>query len=505
MAAAATTSSILGGALTAADTIDGGGGADVLRLAGNYAGAHAVVFGANTVTNIERMFLNGGHSYELTTNDATVAAGKMLTVGASALGAGDHLTFDGSAETDGRFNITGGAGDNTVTGGAQDDTFDLSLGGTDTVYGGGGDDYVRMGAFLDSGDRIDGGAETSLQDSVYLAGDYSAGVVFSPTTMTNVEKIWFGSGYSYNLTTDDATVAAGRTLSLRADTLGAADTLTFDGSAETDGSFRFQAGAGNDVLTGGAQDDTFDLTPGGNDAVHAGAGDDSFTLGASLTAADIIDGGAGTHDTVYLDGDYTGANALVFGPSTMIGIETLSIGGGHSYDLTTDDATVAGGQTLTVTTSVFGAGNSLTFDGSAETNGFFAITGGAGDDTVFMGAVMVSNDSFDGGDGTGDTLILDGDYSRGSDLFLGPSTITNVEFLAVTDGNSYSIGEEDGNVGAGQTLTVDGSALTAPNTLGFNGGSEADGVSTLSAAQETIFSTAVRRPIPSPAAAARIS
>ena len=218
---------ILGGALTAADTIDGGAGTDTLRLAGNYAGAHAVVFGANTVTNIERMFLNGGHSYDLTTHDATIAAGKMLIVDASALDAGDTLTFDGSAETDGRFNITGGAGDNHVTGGAQNDAFDLTLGGTDTVYGGGGDDYVLMGAFLDSGDTIDGGTEVNVQDSVYLAGDYSGAnaVVFSPTTMTSIERIWFGSGYSYDLTTDDATVAAGRVLELRADALGAGDAL----------------------------------------------------------------------------------------------------------------------------------------------------------------------------------------------------------------------------------------------------------------------------------------
>ena len=158
------------------------------------------------------MFLAAGHSYDLTTNDATVAAGKTLIVDARPLGAGDHLTFDGSAETDGRFNITGGAGDNHVTGGAQDDAFDLTLGGTDTAYGGGGDDYVLMGAFLDSGDTIDGGTEVNLQDSVYLAGDYSGAnaVVFSPTTMTSIERIWFGSGYSYDLTTDDATVAAGR-------------------------------------------------------------------------------------------------------------------------------------------------------------------------------------------------------------------------------------------------------------------------------------------------------
>ena len=65
-------------------------------LDGNYTGARAVTFGATTMVNIDKLNLANGHSYTLTTNNATVAAGKTLRVDASALGAGNVLTFNGS-------------------------------------------------------------------------------------------------------------------------------------------------------------------------------------------------------------------------------------------------------------------------------------------------------------------------------------------------------------------------------------------------------------------------
>jgi hypothetical protein len=88
-------------------------------------------------------------------------------------------------------------------------------------------------------------------------------------------------------------------LRVDASALAAGDALTFNGAAETNGSFGFVAGAGSDTLTGGAQADTFDLTHGGNDTAQGGGGNDTFTLGAALTSADSIDGGAGS-DTVSL-------------------------------------------------------------------------------------------------------------------------------------------------------------------------------------------------------------
>ena len=73
---------------------------------------------ANRISHQGKLYLAAGHSYNLTTDDATVAGGQTLEVNASALGFPDNLTFDGSAETDGRFTITGGTGNDALTGGA---------------------------------------------------------------------------------------------------------------------------------------------------------------------------------------------------------------------------------------------------------------------------------------------------------------------------------------------------------------------------------------------------
>jgi Ca2+-binding RTX toxin-like protein len=186
-------------------------------------------------------------------------------VDASALGSGNTLTFNGSAEANGKFSVAGGAGSDTINGGSGNDTFNGGGGndiirpgaGTDTVNGGDGNDYINFGANLTSADKIDGGAGT---DTLNLSGNYSAGVTYNSTTVKNVENIVLGGGYSYKLTTNDATVALGQTLTINGSALGASDVLTFNGKAETDGHFIIIGGLGADKLTGGALSDTFTYT-----------------------------------------------------------------------------------------------------------------------------------------------------------------------------------------------------------------------------------------------------
>ena len=88
----------------AADTVDGGAGTnDQIGLQGDYTGGNALTLGANTITNIEAIVVLPGFSYDITTNDGNVAAGGLLKVQATQLAAGQSLTFNGSAETDGSF------------------------------------------------------------------------------------------------------------------------------------------------------------------------------------------------------------------------------------------------------------------------------------------------------------------------------------------------------------------------------------------------------------------
>jgi Ca2+-binding RTX toxin-like protein len=483
----------LGAKLTAADQIDGGAGFDTVLL----DGGAAVVFGATTMVGVERMLLAAGHSYTLTMNDANVAAGEMLTIDASALGAGNRLAFQGSAETDGSFDIIGGAGNEIVSGGAQADIFHLEEGGNDTANGLGGNDTFYMGATFTGADKINGGVGT---DTVVLDGMGDDAIIFNATTMTNVEKLVLDPGHFYTLVTDDATVAAGRSLTVDGSKLGAGDPLAFDGSAETDGSFVVFGGAGNDIITGGANADVFHLEKGGIDVANGGGGNDHIFMGASLTAQDQIDGGDG-YDTVILNG---GA-AVTFSATTMTNVEQLDLVAGHSYSLTTNDATVAPGGFMVVDGSTLGAGDTLTLNASAETDGYYVIYGGAGNDVITgsqggdlidlstggndtvtlgsavgyfnevdMGAALTAADHIDGTAGL-DLVTLQGDYTGAHAVVFDAATMVDIEDLVVGPGFSYDLTSNDGNISAGGTMQVDGSFLGVGDSLKFDGSAETDG------------------------------
>src|SRR5262249_3335445 len=135
------------------------------------------------------------------------------------------------------------------------------------------------------------------------------------------------------------------------------------------------------TITGTGNNDTFDLYQGGEDTVQGGGGDDVFRLGATFDAGDRLDGGTGT-DKLVLKGDYSAG--VVFNDLTIQNIETILLKQG-SYNLTVADGNVAAGQRLTINGAHLGAGNSLVLDGSAETDGFLAVHGGAGNDTITAG------------------------------------------------------------------------------------------------------------------------
>jgi len=113
--------------------------------------------------------------------------------------------------------FTGTGGNDSFTGTSTNDTFNLQQGGSDAATGRGGDDLFNMGGALNTADQISGG---SGSDTVLLDGDYSWGLFFNATTMLNVETLLLAGGNTYNLTIDDATVAAGATLTIDASALG---------------------------------------------------------------------------------------------------------------------------------------------------------------------------------------------------------------------------------------------------------------------------------------------
>lgn len=482
-----------GAAFTAKDHINGGDGTDTLKLNGEYTGGHAVTFAAATMVNVEKIVLSAGHDYKLTTNDANVAAGQTLTVDGSHLLGSDTLTFDGSHETNGRFHITGGIADDVLKGGAQNDVIDASRGGHDKLYGGGGGDIFTFAGNLNTGDKIFGG---NGNDTVKVQGDYTAGLSLGNHLLSSVDNLIVGSGHNNSFTVDDTTVAAGQTLMVDGSSL-ISNTLYFYGSGETDGHFHLIGGGANDILDGGDQSDTFDLSNGGKDHANGGGGDDTFVMGAAMTSADQIGGGAG-NDTVTLNGDYSSPTS--FAGNTLTSVETLQLAAGHNYQLYLAAANVAAGKTMTIDASALGAGDSFFVNAQSETDGHliyiggagsdhiyggddgdtFDLThggtdyaqGGAGDDTFNMGAAFTADDQISG-QGGNDTVNLDGDYSAG--LVFSQNTLVNVDQLSLAGGHSYNLTVAENNVASGATLTVDASALGSVNALTFDGTAETNG------------------------------
>jgi Ca2+-binding RTX toxin-like protein len=194
-------------------------------------------------------------------------------------GGNDRIVLNGGDDT-----ADAGAGNDTVDGGAGNDTLTLAAGGDDTAIGGDGNDFLFFGGAFNNGDSVDGGAGT---DSVGLLGDYN--LTFDANDLVGIENLFLfagnrtdpnGAAVNYNLTTVDANVGTAG-LFITAASLRADETLTFNGTAETDGSFNIVGGAGDDIIAGGAKADIF----------RGGAGDDQLF---GLDGNDTLVGGAGT-------------------------------------------------------------------------------------------------------------------------------------------------------------------------------------------------------------------
>jgi len=136
---------VFGSTLNSLDTVDGGIGTNTLT----YTDAGLGTAELTHVTNIQTITVgNTATNVAVTTTDSLVAAGKSLAFSALSLTTGT-LNFNGSAETNGTFSITGGNAADTIVGGAGADTI---IGGTgaDNLTGGAGNDVFRF-AFGSSG------------------------------------------------------------------------------------------------------------------------------------------------------------------------------------------------------------------------------------------------------------------------------------------------------------------------------------------------------------------
>ena len=337
---------------------------------------------------------------------------------------------------------------------------DFSKGGPWNVIGNGLSDTMYFGAAFNGSDTINGEGGYNY---VSIAGNYGS-LTLQQSMLTNIEALNLAGGYSYNIISQNLNIpaAVNSTFGVNAGSLGSSDSLTFNGSAETNGQFAITSNAGSNNLTGGS-------------------GNDIFLMGANFNANDHLNGEGG-YNYVDLAGSYSD---LILQQSMMTNIEALNLAGGSNYNITSGNLSIAasaGSNTLGVDASALGQSDSLTFNGGQETDGTFSITsnagtniltGGSGDDFFRMGGNFNSNDQIDGGGGY-NYVYLAGNYAN---LTLLQSMLTNIEALNLAGGYNYSITSTNLTVPAdvNSTFGVNAGDLGSSDTLVFDGSQETSG------------------------------
>lgn len=424
----------------------------------------------------------------------TVPGKTPLTITGLAISATDFMGFVNTNNAagleaslfSGNDTLFGRAHDDVLLGYGGNDSFNLTAGGNDTANGGGGNDHFHFDAAFTAADTVDGGTGT---DTLFLNGDYSAGLTFAPSTMVNVESVVLSAGFGYDLVLDEATIGAGQTLTVHAENLHSGDDFTIDGSADTDGTLVATGGQGHNTFIGGPDSDHF----------HGGPGVNLFEFSSFGSDDRVFGGNAG--DALILDGDFSAGVTLT--KSRISNIPQIQLNGGHDYNITIGPQF----STLIFFAYPMGAGDSLILNDSAST-GLVRITTGYGNNTITTGSGWDSVTVY----GTGVDIINVGqgqnsvhmadwnpadritggtDFSTFLELttlaphteFL-PGTFTHVaSFQIGVPGASVDAVFDDGNVATGgefsfvfpelASVTLDASAETH-GKLDFNFGSYAD-------------------------------
>ncbi|KAB0241241.1 hemolysin [Microcystis aeruginosa EAWAG127a] len=214
---------------------------------------------SNAVTAANTLSLDKANSNFVITGDKNLS----ITGNVNVLDSTNKLD---ATDFTGKLTLNLGAGSNItqIVGGKSDDTFTLTAAvdqiNNVTLNGNNGSDTLTVKV----------GATTTAINGV-----------------TDVETIIFKEDTAANttITTVDTLVASGATLTVDASSF-TTKTLTFNGTLETNGSFKITGGALADVLKGGALADTL-IGGGGTDTLTGGGGNDQFLLNKAVATSAV--------------------------------------------------------------------------------------------------------------------------------------------------------------------------------------------------------------------------
>ena len=455
--------------ITAADTIIGGNGTDVLLLTadGNVAGA--VLTSVSKVEQITLVALGAcGANLTLgTDNTALTIDATALTNSSAALNVGGvnytgNMTITGGAGND---TITGGTGTDLIIGGAGNDTLEgcgsdtlsggtgadqITISGTGStrVYGGDGNDTITVtgSGYLSSGDVIDGGDGT---DTLVIGGTVTAG---SLAGVKNVEVIKFNADLD--------------SLTLNTGDLAAFTNSSFTVDMSVTGNQSINFGSGSKAFSGTVY---VDMTNDGatmNESVIANNSTGSINVVGNMgdiRVGDTITAGAHSTDVMTLRADDNTVGAVL---TNVSGFTSITITGVGACDAKLTLGAETTGDTLSITaTSMTNADANFTLAGASYAGkltvytgaGNDVITGGAGADLIVTGAGIdtittgCGADTISSGAGS-DTITITGTGSVEAYAGDDNDTIVAGSYLSSDDilnlGNGFDIITISGNTGS---------------------------------------------------------
>ncbi|GCE61939.1 bifunctional hemolysin/adenylate cyclase [Microcystis aeruginosa NIES-4285] len=452
------------------DTINGGSGFD--RYNANYSNASSGL----TMT------------YDTATGSGTITVGTETDTFTSIESFDgfkgteyNDVIFGGTASED-WSNLSGGSGNDTISGNAGNDRIygengnDVLNGGdgSDELYGGSGNDLLNGDTGDDrftndaGNDTINGGSGIDSYKADYsyassgltmtyntATGSGTITVGTETDTFTSIESFYGFKGTEYN----DVIFGGTENEYYEGGLKGGSGNDTISGNAGIDyiygengndvlnggdDSDYLYGGDGNDVLNRGAGSDNI-LGGNGNDLLNGDAGDDYFT--GDEGDNDTINGGAGS-DSYAADYSY-GSSGLTMtydtaGSGTItVGTETdtfTSIESFNGFKGTDYNDVIFGGTRVYYYETLYGREGNDTISGNAGAdyiygeNGNDVLNGGADNDYLYGGN---GNDTLQGTDGgTGDFDELVG--GSGSDRFILADTTKTFydDGLTATEGTS---------------------------------------------------------------------
>ena len=426
------------------DMLDGAGGDDTL-VGGN--GGDDFVGGAGTADTV---------NYNPEGDDLTITVDNVANDGAT--GELDNVHSDNEI-------ITGGVGDDTITGSANAETLNGGT-GNDTLTGVGGADVLNGGGGTDTASYAGGAGGTITLDNV--ANDPGGDDV-------RTENVIGGTG------ADDITGNAGVN---RLDGGPGADSVQGSGGNDTlvggaDGAVDdYAGGAGRDTLTfagvatnldltiGGVSGTDGDIIAGSVEVLTGGTGNDTLNGNAS---ANTLNGGPGD-DTLFGNDGNDVLNGQVGNDTLNGGAHTDTLNGGNggvgdadelNGGIGIDTVRYSRDADVSVTIGV-GANDGEAGEGDEVTAGVEKVFGGKGNDTLVGD---VTGESLTGGagddtiDGRGGVDILSG--QAGDDDLTGGGAKDTVsggsgnDVFHTADGLKDSLNCGDGNDNIGNTDAID--------------------------------------------------